>query len=471
MPSSYVEKQNWSLSLIAVFCISMLLTAVILVSHLMAAHLWVKHTLNVIKEGQQVLISVVNCDILSRAYFVTSDPRNISLFVAEAKNVPPHLNALSNLIKENPEEITLVEALTRASGERIEFGKMVIEQKTKHPEMVHLPLSSRGRNIESLLETRQLVSTLLGREEAQLALREKDVSRNTAYTEAVLSILAASIVATLLWMSRTTRRFLSEQNRINSELIQARNEALLANTTKARFIANVGHEVRTPISGIIGLAEILKMSELNAESNEIVEHIYDSGHNVLKILNELLDLSKIESGKFTLNYEQFGLKNIVDSVVRSVSAAVTSKGLHLDVVLPENLVSQSFKGDPDRIRQILLNLVQNAVKYTNKGSLTVKAATTGEEDAKLIVRFEITDTGVGIGPEDLKTLFEAYVQVEESSVHKHDGVGLGLSICKELVDLMGGKIGATSEKDKGSTFWFEIPLQLGATTKCNALTS
>ena len=471
MPRSYVEKQNWSLSLIGVFCLSMLLTTVILISHLVAAHLWVKHTLNVMKEGQQVLISVVSCDIFARAYFVNADPHHIDLFISEAKNVSQHISKLADLVKNNKEEYSLIDSLSRLSEERIAFGRSVIDLKMKHPEALHMPLSSRGRNIESLLEVRQLIATLLEREEAFLAVREKDVSRDTTYTEFVLAILAASIVATLFLMSRTTRHYLSEQNRINSELVHARNEALLANTTKARFIANVSHEIRTPISGIIGLAEILKLSEPNKESVEIMEHIYDSGHNILNILNDLLDLSKIDSGKFSLNNKEFELKSIVDSVARSVSAAVSAKGLSLSVEIPEQLASQNFCGDPDRIRQILLNLVQNAVKYTNEGGLTVKASTTGEEGAKLVVRFEVVDTGVGIGPEDLKTLFQAFVQVEETSVHKHDGVGLGLSISKELVELMGGQIGALSQKDKGSTFWFEIPLALGTTAKCSSPTN
>jgi signal transduction histidine kinase len=471
MPNSYVVKQNWSLSLIAVFCISMLLTTVFLISHLVAAHLWVKHTLNVIKEDQQVLIAVVNCDILSRAYFVNGDPHNIDLFISEAKTVPYHIDKLRDLVKDNPEQLSLIDPLNKGAEERIAYGRTVIDQKMKHPEVLHLPLVSRGRNIESLLEMRRLITTLREREESILAMREKEVSRDTTYTEIVLSVLVASIVATLFWMSRTTRHFLSEQTRINAELVKARNEALLANTTKTRFIANVSHEVRTPISGMIGLAEILKMSELDGESLEIVEHIFDSGHQILNILNDLLDLSKIDSGKFRLNYRQFELKSIVDSVARSVSAASSSKGLNLAVEIPEQLTTKSLCGDPDRIRQILLNLVQNAVKYTNEGGLSVKASTTGEEDAKLIVRFEVSDTGVGIAPDDLKTLFEAFVQVEETTVHKHDGVGLGLSISKELVELMGGRIGALSEKNKGSTFWFELPLELGATTKCSALTS
>ena len=223
----------------------------------------------------------------------------------------------------------------------------------------------------------------------------------------------------------------------------------------------MSHEIRTPLNGIIGMTDLMLMdSERPEHYYEQLMDIKQSSESLLEIINEILDISKIEADKLELEHIDFGLREVIGKVVRLLSIKTFQKSLDFLCYIPPDM-TDNLVGDPTRIRQIIINLVGNAVKFTESGKITLSLRLIEQTDSIARIEFSVEDTGIGIPSDKLPTLFESYSQADSSTVRTHGGTGLGLSISKKLVELMGGIIDVESTKGKGSRFFFTLPLELG----------
>jgi signal transduction histidine kinase/CheY-like chemotaxis protein/HPt (histidine-containing phosphotransfer) domain-containing protein len=242
-------------------------------------------------------------------------------------------------------------------------------------------------------------------------------------------------------------------------LYLAKGEAETAHMVKSEFLATISHEIRTPLNGIVPLLEILRDTRLDEEQRQFVNTALSSSHHLLSIINDILDFSKIEAGKLDLEIIDFNLYELVESVIILMSKIAERRGLKLSCKFGEG-IPQRVLGDPIRLRQVLTNLVSNAIKFTEKGSILVEVNLRENQRGESEMIFAVKDTGVGIGKELQSRLFRSFSQADASTTRKHGGTGLGLVISKHLVELMRGKIGVNSEQGRGSVFWFTMPLEI-----------
>jgi two-component system sensor histidine kinase/response regulator len=244
-----------------------------------------------------------------------------------------------------------------------------------------------------------------------------------------------------------------------SQLVEAQKRSEAANQAKSTFLANMSHEIRTPMNAIMGLTYLMQQSGATPEQVDRLTKIGTSTQHLLSIINDILDLSKIEAGKLNLECSDFHMGAMFNQVQSLFSVQIISKNLNIEVDLNE--VPYWLRGDQTRVRQALINYVSNAVKFTERGTISLRAINLEENDDEILVRFEVQDTGIGIQPDERSSLFEAFEQADASTTRKHGGTGLGLVITRRLAELMGGEAGVESELGQGSTFWFTARLGRG----------
>jgi signal transduction histidine kinase/CheY-like chemotaxis protein len=248
-----------------------------------------------------------------------------------------------------------------------------------------------------------------------------------------------------------------ELERAHAELVVARNDAVEGSRLKSEFLATMSHEIRTPINGVIGLTGLLLDTSLNEAQSRYAEGVRGAGEALLGVINDVLDFSKLEAGKVELEAVDFDPRRLIEEVADLMADTAPAKGLELVAYCYPGLPA-GLRGDAGRIRQILINLAANAVKFTARGEVVIRARSLGGDGDQVTVRFEVTDTGIGIAPEDQQRLFEPFSQADASTTRRYGGTGLGLAISRRLAEAMGGEMGLDSQPGQGSTFWFAISL-------------
>ncbi len=321
---------------------------------------------------------------------------------------------------------------------------------------VIVPSLKPGKDREVLLHSISVDKRVLGMFFGELATKRDRIYQETLnlLSIALLNISLGMENAMLYQEVKAHNRVLGKEVKERTrQLKKAKEKSEIANIAKSQFLANMSHEIRSPINGIMGMNGLLLDTGLDQEQRGYAKAVHVSAKSLLNIINDILDFSKIEAGKFDMETIDFVLRTTVEDVVDMQAPRAHNKGLEIAcMVYPE--ASLRLKGDPGRVRQILLNLVGNAVKFTEKGEVVIRVSLEEESHAHAMVRFAVTDTGIGISQNRMDLLFRSFSQLDSSMTSKYGGTGLGLAISKELAEMMGGQIGVESKEGKGSTFWF-----------------
>ena len=413
----------------------------------MRSHIKNLENWNICKDGRQILFITNGAPILDvdgnlKGY------RGVDRDITEQKRIEAELRKLSRAVQQSPVSIVITDTRGLIEFVNPKFtdltGYTAEEAIGQNPRILNAG-QTPPETFENLWRTVTSGNTWKG----EVLNKAKDGSLFWELTSVSPLYDENGVITHYL----AVKEDITEKKHVTDQLIIAKEQAERATLAKSSFLATMSHEIRTPMNGVIGMTSLLLDTELNAEQLEYTEIVRKSAENLLTIINEILDFSKIEAGKLDLEILDFDVRLTVEETAELLAFRVADKGLELICCIDPEVPSY-LRGDPGRLRQIIMNLVGNAIKFTHHGEIVINVSLSSDQDNVATLLFKIHDTGVGIPAERLGAIFTPYSQADVSTSREYGGTGLGLPICKQLAELMGGEIGVTSEMDLGSTFWF-----------------
>jgi signal transduction histidine kinase/DNA-binding response OmpR family regulator len=425
------------------------LVSVLSLSQLKTSNFWREHSYEVLETAQAFLSDLFSIQADARNYVFTGRIADLKTFQDSVNT--QQVTQLKLLTRDNPGQEGRLRLIGSDLDEVIAYSQQLVDTRNTHGMEAAVQFESNGQRITSMDRILADVKAFTDEEHRLLTQRSTKAEADFQDTERLLisgSVLAAILVVVANLM---TSRALARQK----ELTHAAQAAELA---KSEFLAIMSHEIRTPMNGVIGMTSILADTELTDMQRDCVTTITTSGESLMAVINDILDYSKIESGRMELESRSFNLQNCIEEALDLFAAQIRIKRLEAVYLVAPDVPSQLI-GDAMRLRQILVNLIGNAVKFTSQGEIAVNVACQGQDEKGYQLEFSVTDTGIGISKEGLERLFKAFQQVDTSTTRRYGGTGLGLVISKRLVEYMGGTIWVESAPGSGSSFFFSATLK------------
>lgn len=412
---------------------------------------WQIHSEEVIALANKIQMSIERAEAAQHGFILTGNPTVLATYRNSIPLLESDFQELKHLVSDNPTQVAKAKALEKLVQERLARLQTNVDLIQQNKRKVALRNIKEGYGSDLMNRTRELFRDFMEAETTLLHVRTAAAQTHFAFTTRVvfgghlLAFLLLLVVTVLLYKEVSLRR-------------RAEARAMDASHLKSQFLANMSHEIRTPLNGIIGMTKTLEDTRLEPFQKDCLNTIRDSSNGLLSLINQILDLSKIESGKLQLEETHFELRSLIDSTLSILAPSAHEKGLPLVSSIHVE-VPDMYIGDPLRIRQIILNLLNNAIKFSKEGRIEIRVQTLADQDSTTTLLFEVIDQGVGMDQKVQGRLFQSFSQGDASTTRLYGGTGLGLVISRQLIELMGGRIGIESEVGKGSRFFFQIDLK------------